>query len=141
MLYIYHNAVVLDFLDARLPFTTLYLPLKFQKALYPRPIILGKLMYSLLIIHHSPTIQVRHILLSGICECQQVLALSRLYVSCNMQPDNMTYFRHTALLSVFASVDGSLTALSAFCSEPACFLCLYSSRASSPPNTGRTTSA
>lgn len=42
MLKINHSAAVFDFLEARLPFTTLYLPLKFQNSRYPLPIKAGR---------------------------------------------------------------------------------------------------
>ena len=42
ILVIKYNAVVFDFLLAREPLTTLYLPLKFQNFLYPFPTTSGR---------------------------------------------------------------------------------------------------
>ena len=48
------SAVVLDFLDALDPLTTLYLPLKFQNSLYPLPTQSGRKIFFFFIIQKSP---------------------------------------------------------------------------------------
>lgn len=85
-MYIIHNAVVLDFLDARLPLHTLYLPLKFQNRLYPLPTKLGRFIYSFLItLHHH---HIFYIAFVHICVCLQGLLSEMHHTGNNMQWDN-----------------------------------------------------
>lgn len=112
------RAAVFDFLDARLPFTTRYLPRKFQKSLYPLPTTEGRLIRiaSFVICHHPvPSTVALH---APVCVCKppcQVAAVAPAFRNRVEGPVPINQFiLHTSLWrSVFQPFFPPLALLSA----------------------------